>query len=121
MRLRLDRLKNNRMFMENLRWDVTPETIFKPRFVRDKSQSDLVKETQGFIFYIDYLGEGTPHLMVMKTYNLTSKTVGENLEDVPVELLMGAVQKEGVKDISGMYPIDEHLEGWLKERLGIAG
>jgi hypothetical protein len=119
MRLRIERLKDNRVFMQNLRWDVTPEAIFKPRFIQDKSQSDLVRETQGFMFYIDYLGDDPPHLMVMKTYNLTSKTVGEDVEDVPAELLMGAVQKEGVRDISGMYPIDERLESWLKERLGI--
>lgn len=117
MKLKLERLSKNSVFMTHLRFDVTPELLFKPRFVRTKDDCDLINETQGFMFYIDYM-EGTPSLMLMKTYNLTSKTVGE-IQDAPLELLMGAVKKEGVKPITGMYPIDEKLEDWIKKELGI--
>lgn len=117
MKLRLPRLKKNRMFMEHLRFDVTPEVIFKPRFVRDKNDRDLVKEAQGFMFYIDYMDD-ILSLMMMKTYNLTSKTMGE-IQDVPRKLLLNAVNREGVKDIVGMYPIDGELEDWLKGKLGL--
>lgn len=118
MRLKLSRLKENKVFMTHLRWDVTPEVIFKPRFVRNGKDRDLIAETQGFMFYIDYMDDAAS-LMVMKTYNLTSKTVGE-IVDVPKELLLNAVRREGVKDITCMYPIDEELEAWLKKELGVA-
>jgi hypothetical protein len=117
MILKLERLSKNNVFMTHLRFDVTPELLFKPRFVSTKDDCGLINETQGFMFYIDYM-EKAPSLMLMKTYNLTSKTVGE-VRDVPVELLMDAVKKEGVKSITGMYPIDDKLEGWIKKELGI--
>jgi|Deesub1362A_J573_1020465.scaffolds.fasta_scaffold00013_53 hypothetical protein len=117
MRLKLSRLKKNKVFMKHLRWDVTPQDLFKPRFVHSEKDRDLIKETQGFMFYIDYVDD-TASLMVMKTYNLTSKTIGE-IVDVPQELLLNAVKKEGVKPIADMYPIDEELEKWLKSQLDI--
>jgi hypothetical protein len=117
MTLKLSRLKKNGVFMKHLRWDVTPEVLFKPRFVRDKDDRDLIKETQGFMFYIDCMDD-IVNLMVMKTYNLTSKTVGD-VEGVPRELIMNAVRRKGVKDIMCMYPIDKALEAWLKKELGL--
>ena len=117
MKLKLPRLKKNRIFMEHVRFDVTPEVIFKPRFVRDSNDRGLIKETQGFMFYIDHMDD-ILNLMLMKTYNLTSKTVGY-IQDVPRELLLNAVNMEGVKDMVGMYPIDGELESWLKGKLGI--
>jgi hypothetical protein len=115
----LDRLKKFRIFIENLRFDVTPDLIFKPRFVTQENREELINETQGFSFYIDYLGGShKPALMIMKTYNLTSKTIGQ-VEDVPEDLLRGAVTREGVRDYSGMFPIDEDVERWLKKELGL--
>jgi len=118
MLLNCERLRKNKVFMDNLRWDVTPEVLFKPRFIHDPKDCDLAKETQGFSFYIDYAEDITPSLMVMKTYALRSKTIGE-IVDVPKELLLNAVKREGVKSYCGMYPIDEAVEAWLKERLGL--
>lgn len=119
MFLKLERLKENKVFVQHLRFDVTPEVIFKPRFIRPgEDRNDVINETQGFMFYIDYAEGSTPSLMLMKTYNLTSKTVGE-VTDAPGELLLQAVRKKDAKDICGMYCIDEAVEGWLKDKLGI--
>jgi hypothetical protein len=104
--------------MDHVRFDVTPETLFKPRFVSGPERKHLIQETQGFMFYVDYM-DGAASLMVMKTYNLTSKTVGEVL-DVPQDLLHGAATREGVRDICCMYPIDEALEVWIKKELGLS-
>lgn len=112
---KLPRLKKNRVFIENLRFDVTPEVIFKPRFAH--GNPDVAKETQGFSFYIEYLeGQARPALMLMKTYELRSKTIVEIL-NVPEELLWGAVRAPKGKEIAGMYPIDDALEGWIKKEL----
>lgn len=120
MLLNLSRLKKNKVFMNHLRWDVVPRKIFQPRFIKPgEDRRDLINETQGFMFYIDYMKDMRPTLMVMKTYNLTSKTVGE-VPEAPGDLLRGAVEREGVKDIAGMYPIDDALEQWLRKELGVA-
>jgi hypothetical protein len=117
MTYRLSRLKKNGVFMKHIRFDVTPEVIFKPRFIRDRNNRDVVEEIRGFMFYIDHMDE-TTSLMLMKTYNLTSKTMGD-IEKVPRELLLNAVNREGIKDIVGMYPIDDKLENWIKGKLDL--
>lgn len=118
MLMQLSRLKKNSVFMENIRWDVTLEFLFKPRFVKSAKDCDIIKETRGFMFYIDYM-DNNASLMLMKTYQLRSKTLGE-VADIPRELLLNAVKKPGVKSVVGMYPIDEDLERWLKNELGIS-
>jgi len=119
MVVKLSRLKANKVFIENLRWDVTPKFLFKPRFIRGPEDCHLTEEIQGFMFYIERFDKETPPaLMIMKTYHLRSKTVGQ-IADVPEDLLLNAVGKEGVKDVAGMYPIDEALEAWLKAGLGL--
>lgn len=115
----LDRLRKFNVFMNNLRLDVTPDVIFKPRFITEDNRTHLIEEIQGFSFYIDYLGDDDPPaLMLMKTYNLTSKTIGA-VEGVPHDLLIQAVKRDGIKDYAGMFPIDEGVEGWIKEGLGL--
>jgi hypothetical protein len=117
LQLKLSRLRKNRIFMKHLRLDVTPELIFQPRFIRTPEDAKRVGETQGFSFYIEAL-DCDPCLMLMKTYNMTSKTVGE-IVDVPGGLLKNAVSKEGAKDFCGMFAIDDGLAGWISEELGL--
>ena len=113
----IQKLGKNRTFKENLRFDVTPELLFKPRFIYSEKDSDLIKETQGFSFYVEYMeGLPKPLLMVMKTYCMRSKTIAE-ITDAPEDLLWGVVRDKAVKDISGMYPLNKPLEDWIKARL----
>ena len=116
-RITIPILRKNRLFMKQLRWDVTPDVLFKPRFVDSPEDTHLATETEGYMFYIDYLGKGNPTLMIMRTTGLSSTSFAQVL-DCPVELLLEAVKKEGVKSYSGMHPIDEKLEEWLKDKLG---
>jgi hypothetical protein len=116
MRLKLSRLKKNNVFMKHVRLDVTPEIIFKPRFIRSQDEAHRIQETQGFSFYIEAL-DCDPCLMIMKNYNMTSKTIGE-VVDVPEELIKNAALKEG-GDFCGMYPIDKSLIDWIKKELDL--
>ena len=56
--------------------------------------------------------------MLMKTKELRSSTVGF-VADAPEGLLEAAVNREGVKDYCGMYPLDEALTEWLRKQLHI--
>jgi hypothetical protein len=121
MPFRLPKLKANKVFMCNLKLELTPDVLFKPRFASEGDLEERIKETQGFCFYVEYLqGHGVekPSLMLMKTYKLTSKTIGE-VDGVPEDLLWGAVREEGVKDIMGMYPLSRPLREWVKKELGL--
>ena len=114
----IEDLKAQPHFLENLRFDVTPETICAPRFLTPDNKAQAYAETHGFMFYVDALGGSRPLLMLMKTKELRSATVGF-IEGAPEELLAAAVGREGVRDYCGMYPIDDAIEKWLKERLGV--
>ncbi len=115
MEVKISRLVKNKTFVQNLRFDLTPELLFRPRFPQGKSPEDLCNETQGFFLYVDFMeGMPKPILMLMKNYQLRSKTVGE-VTDAPEEFLWDAVK--GVKDIQGMYPLSPALETWIKQEL----
>lgn len=124
--INIRKLCKNRIFKENIRFDVTPQALFKPRFVspgsgHPETGEDVMKETQGFSFYVDYMqGMPKPALMVMKTYSLRSKSIAE-ITDAPEELLWGVVRDKDIKDISGMYPINGPLEDWIKSQLDSEG
>ncbi|MDA8169987.1 MAG: hypothetical protein M0Z59_09895 [Nitrospiraceae bacterium] len=118
--IKIARLRKNRVFIDNLRFDLTPAMLFKPRFANCGGQEELIKEIQGFSFYIDYMPDmPRPELMVMKTYNLTSKSIA-HIEDAPEDLLRGAVKAGGANHVMGMYPVDETVADWIKKELETA-
>ena len=113
----ISRLGKNKAFKESLRFDVTPQVLFKPRFINAENQAHLVKETQGFSFYVEYMeGLPLPALMVMKTYCLRSKTIA-HITDAPEDLLWAAVRDKNARDIAGMYPLSPAIEEWIKSHL----
>ncbi len=114
----LSDLRQQKHFLDDLRFDVTPEVIFKSRFLTPENKEEAYGETHGFMFYVDCLEGEKPSLMLMKTKELRSSTVGF-VEGVPGDLLEAAVSREGVKNYSGMYPLDEALINWLNEKLGV--
>lgn len=120
LELKLGSLKKNKVFIHNLRLDVTPEIMLKPRFITEQNRDTLIKEIQGFSFYIDYF-EGLskkPVLMIMKTYCLASKTIAE-VTDTPEELLWECVREQGKLD-NGLYAVQGRLVDWIKRELGVA-
>lgn len=119
MAIQLSSLKKKLLVMRTLRWDVTPEVLFKPRFTGPEKNHEILKETQGYMFYIDSLS-AVPKLMLMRTIEMMSSTFGE-IEGVPEKMLLKAVKVPEGKPMGGMYPIDSELEQWLKGQLGIKG
>lgn len=117
MLLSLARLAKSRIFMDNLRLDVTPDVIFEPSFDEHGNVEDRIAATKGFFFYVDVFDDG-PTLMVMKNYGLSSKTVGE-VSDVPEDHLNRVVNSKDAKEIAGMYTIDKELEVWISSQLSL--
>jgi hypothetical protein len=120
IKVTIAQVAQNRLVMKLLRFDVTPEVLFKPRFVDKPEDVKVQEETEGYMFYVDWFkGHGEPKLMLMKTVGLTSNSFAE-ITDCPVELLKNAARREGAKSYSGMYAIDAELESWIKEKLAEA-
>ena len=115
--INISKIGKSRACRENLRFDVTPELLFKPRFANSAGNEEFAGETQGFSFYVEYMeGMDKPALMVMKTYRLTSKSIAQ-VTDAPEELLWRAVRESGARDIMGMYPLSKPLEDWIRSQL----
>ncbi len=117
LEIEIKRLKGNGVFARNVRFDVTPKIIMKPRFVAPGGNVEACKETQGFSFYIEYMqGLPAPILMLLKTFNFTTKTIAE-ITDAPQAMLEKAVKEGAGQDVMGMYPINGEVESWIKKEL----
>lgn len=101
----------------NIRLDITPEDIFKPRFAGDGDIEKQKAETNGFFFYIEITEKG-PEMMLMKNYDFQSKTIAA-ITDAPIEHLNRAITDKNAKEMAGMFPIDAPLKDWIKEQLGL--
>lgn len=110
----IDKLKNSKYFLENIRWDVTPKIFLEPR----SSSGDVVDTTHGYMLYVD-LVKDKPTLVIMQLKDIMSKTVGY-VSDIPEDMLKEALNCIATECVSGMYPIGEKLEGWLKREFGIS-
>ncbi|GAB4390914.1 MAG: hypothetical protein Kow0025_26190 [Thermodesulfovibrionales bacterium] len=115
MEISISSLRNNKLILRQLRWDVTPEVLFKPRFAA--SGSDVSRETQGYMLYVEGF-RGAAKLMLMRTIEMMSQTVAE-VTGVPEDMLKRAMEDKDAKCVAGMYPLGRELEDWLKKELGV--
>ena len=110
----IDMLQNSSHFKENIRLDVTPKIFLDPD---SGPGSEPVDVTYGYMLYVDVIND-RPALVIMQLKKITSKTVGY-VYDLPEELLKEAMQCSSSECISGMYPLSEKLEAWLKQEFGV--
>ncbi len=108
-------LKSSKPFLEGVRWDITPKIMFEPRFSGTEEVS--VVDIHGYMFYVD-LFDNKPTLAIMKNGKSVSQTVGY-VVDVPEDLLREAMGCLEGDCVSGMYPITQKLEAWLKKEFGL--
>lgn len=112
--LSLDRLKESDDLIKEIRWDVTPQIFLDPSSVPGDEPADI---THGYMLYVD-LVQDKPALIIMQLRRIMSKTVGY-VCDVPEDLMRDAMHCSAKECISGMYPLGERLEAWLKKELGV--
>jgi len=105
-----DELKESKKFLQNIRWDITPERFLEAGFF------DRIK-TDCYMLYVDILF-GKPHVVIMKIRGNMSKSVGY-IKGVPDELLQEALNQGKGESRAGMYPLTPGLEEWLKKQLGL--
>lgn len=113
----LHRLRDFAIFKANLRFDVTPKFLFLPRYSSSENREMLIAETTGFMLYIESMEE-PPSLMVMKTYNLSSKSIAY-INGVPQELIEESIAEGKAHEHCGMYPPGKRLTQWVKDQLGM--
>ncbi len=110
-----EKMKNNKMFVDDIRWDVTPRIFIQPTLGSGAAPVDV---TNGYMLYVDVVMD-RPALVIMMLKPLVSKTVGY-IHDIPEDLLEGSMHCEADECIQGMYPLSEKLEEWLKKEFSSA-
>jgi len=110
----IENLKKSRLFVDDIRWDVTPKIFLNPK----TSSGETIDLTHGYMLYVD-IADDKPVLVIMELKSIMSRTVGY-ICDVPDELLREAMGCEASECIGGMYPITEKLANWLKKGFGLS-
>jgi hypothetical protein len=111
----IQELRENKKFLERIRWDITPKIWFNPPLKLSGNKKDNI---DSFMFYVDIVYD-KPALVIIKNKVAMSKTVGY-VENVPENLLLEAMNCAQGECIAGMYPITKRLEDWLKKELGLS-
>ena len=111
-------IKTSPEVLAKIKWDVTPQIIMEPRFQSNPEHAQKLKETAGYMFYIESQCE-PPALMLMKVggTNITS-TVGK-IDEISPELVRKAMENPEHPPSYGMYAITEEIKAWLKKELGV--
>jgi hypothetical protein len=116
-KMSINELKESSYFTEHIRWEITPRVFISPQVKDDDGSQVAVDTSYGYMLYVDLINE-KPAIIVMQLRELISKTVGY-IDEAPEDMLQEAMKCADSECISGMYPLTEKLEGWLKNELGL--
>ena len=111
--INIETLKKSKHFRENTRWDVTPRIFLKPK----SASGETIDTSHGYMLYLDKVDD-MPVMVIMQLSPMMSKTVGY-VRGIPEALLQEAIKSTSSESISGMYPLGEKLESWLKKEFGL--
>lgn len=105
-------------FINEIRWDVTPKVFMQQGQWSGQKPEGAPDNINGFMLYID-LVDDRPALFIMKNQYSQSRTVGY-IKDIPEGLLQDALKLKKDESVSGMYPLSDELEAWLKKEFDVS-
>jgi hypothetical protein len=123
--MKLEEIKNNPEIMNQLRWDLTPQTAsvgnhgsYEITCQGDIDRlNELLKEKAGYYFYVN-VWDCQARLALM--YNNSGGGGRSDIIDFESPLLEKAVyQAGGMINLSGWYPLNKQLKTLLQKKLGI--
>ena len=116
--LSLDEIKKEPFVIENIRWDLEPKDLMEPR-QKITGEGVQTRDTiKGYVFYIDTMAE-RPILFLMRHTAADYAETLAQIDEIPQELLVEAVEENKSKAYFGMYPVNKKVEAWLKKELGV--
>lgn len=116
--LSFSEVKKEPFIISNIRWDLEPKDMMEPRCAITEEGLKKREPIKGYIFYIDAM-EDRPRLFLMRhTAAEYAETLAE-VEEIPQELLLKAIEENKDREYFKMYPINKDIEKWLKKELGI--
>ncbi len=116
--LSLDQIKKEPFIIENILWDLKPGDLMEPRLKVTEGETKVRNQIKGYVFYIETMDE-KPILFLMRHTAMDYAETLARIDEIPQELLLGAIEENKDKAYFKMYPINSRVEAWLKKELGI--
>ena len=113
-----DDIKKDKFILSNIIWDIEPKQLMEPRIIKTDKGIEYKKPISGYFFYVDIIDKKPALFLMRHTSSDYAETVAR-INEIPVELLVEAVDENKDKKFFGMYPINKKVENWLKKALCI--
>lgn len=116
--LSLSDIKKEQFVIEHVRWDIEPKDLMEPRYSITEEGVKTREPIKGYVFYIDTMDK-KPILFLMRHTAADYAETLAQIDEIPQELLLGAIEENKNKAYFGMCPINKKVEEWLKKELGV--
>lgn len=118
--LTFEDVKKEPFIIEHILWDIQPKDLLSPRVRMTEDGVKYREPIKGFVFYIE-MGGKKPVLFLMRHTAGEYAETAAQIDEIPQEMLLEAVEENRARECSGMCPINKKVEGWLKKELGVKG
>jgi len=92
--------------------------LMEPRSKLTDEGTKFREQIKGYVFYIDTM-DNDPALFLMRHTAMDFAETLAKIDEIPRELLLGAVEENKDKAYFNMYPINSSVKAWLKRELGV--
>lgn len=116
--LSLNDIKKESFVIEHIRWDIEPKDLMEPRSSITEEGVKTREPIKGYIFYIDTMDK-KPILFLMRHTAADYAETLAQIDEIPQDLLLEAIEENKSKAYFSMYPINKRVEEWLKRELGV--
>lgn len=114
----LSDIKGESYIVGGIRWDLEPKDLMEPRSRLTEEGIKYSSPPEGYIFYIDLMGD-KPALFLMRHTAINFGKTLARIDEIPQELLAEALEENKDRIKFGMCPISVKIEEWLKKELGV--
>ena len=114
----LDEIKKEPYVIEHILWDLQPKDLMEPRCKVTEKGTEFRDQIKGYVFYIDTMDK-KPILFLMRHTAADYAETLAKIDEIPGDLLAGAIEENKDKAYFSMYPINNQVEAWLRKELGI--
>lgn len=116
--LSLSDIKKDPFVIENILWSIEPKDLMEPRTTITEEGTTKREPIKGYVFYIDTMEE-KPLLFLMRHTAIDYAETVAQIDEIPQELLLEAIEENKDKAYFRMYPINKKVEEWLKREFGV--
>ncbi len=117
--LTLNDIKKEPFVIEHILWNLEPKHLMSPKIKKTEEEIKIRDEIKGYVFYIETMHTKPKLFLMLHTAAEFAETAAQ-IDEIPQEMLLEAIEENEDKHYFGMYPINKKVEEWLKKELGVS-